>query len=112
MTSASLLIPIVAVKGSGVSSSPFKLRVMSVGITKLPPELLLEIIRNLDVSGEDLCQLRSVNSTFNTLTTPTIFGSTFVSNGREDAERFRALLNTPHIARHVQSIIYDESTLR
>jgi F-box-like len=85
---------------------------MSVGITKLPPELLLEIIRNLDVSGEDLCQLRSVNSTFNTLTTPTIFGSTFVSNDREDAERFRALLNTPHIARHVQSIIYDESTLR
>lgn len=82
----------------------------TAGITKLPPELLSEIIRN--VSEEDLCQLRSVNSTFNTLTTPAAFSRIIVWNDEQVAERFRALLNTPHIARHVQSITYEEGTLR
>ena len=86
------------------------LRVMSTGITKLPLELLSEIIRN--VPEEDLCELRSVNSTFNTLTTPAAFENIIVWNDKQVAEKFRALLHTPHIARHVQSITYEEGTLR
>jgi hypothetical protein len=82
---------------------------MPFGITKLPLELLSEIISN--VSEEDLLQLRSVNSCFKLLVTPAIFGSITVCNEKQSAERFWALLNTPHVARHVQSITFEEGTL-
>ncbi|KAF8472249.1 hypothetical protein DFH94DRAFT_810509 [Russula ochroleuca] len=79
------------------------LRVMSFGIAKLPFELLHEIMRN--VSEGDLHRLRRVNSIFNILTTPAVFSSITVRNYKYSARNFAALLHTPHIARHVQSVV-------
>ena len=84
---------------------------MSLSITRLPFELLSEITRNV-TSKEDLCQLRSVSSTFNTLATPTVFSSIIVFNNKHSSGVFFTLMNTPHIVRLVQSIKYVESTLR
>jgi hypothetical protein len=80
-------------------------------ITNLPFELWSEITRNV-ISKKDLCQLRSVNSTFNIFATPAVFCDFKVRNDDQIAERFWTLVHTPHIAQHVQSIVYVESTLR
>ena len=82
---------------------------MSLGIAKLPFELLREITRI--VSKDDLYQLRRVNSTFNILTTPAVFGSITIRNYKYSITNFRALLSTPNIARHVQSVTFVEGTL-
>jgi hypothetical protein len=79
-------------------------------ITDLPFELWSEITRNVR-SKKDLCQLRSVNSTFNILATPAVFYDIKVRNDDQSAERFWSLVHTSHIAQHVQSIVYVESTL-
>jgi hypothetical protein len=73
----------------------------------LPVEVLLQIIRMV-VSKEDLCQLRSVNSTFNKLATPAVFRNITVSNNYRSADRLWTVLHTPHIAQHVQSLTYVE----
>ena len=79
-------------------------------IAVLPPELWSEITRNV-ISKKDLCQLRLVNTTFNMLATPATFHDIKVRNDDQSAERFWALLHTPDITQHVQSIVYAESTL-
>ncbi|KAH9991007.1 hypothetical protein BJV77DRAFT_560332 [Russula vinacea] len=80
---------------------------MPLSIINLPLELLFEITRK--VSRKDLCQLRSVNSLFDTLATPEIFKSITVRNSNtESTEIFWTILHTPHIARHVQSIKFFE----
>ena len=84
---------------------------MPLHITNLPAELLSDITRNV-ISKEDLCQLRSVNSLFETLATPELFNSIIVRNNQQSADRFWTLLLTPRIASHVQSISYVEGTLR
>lgn len=76
----------------------------------LPYELWAEITRNV-VSKADLCQLRCVNSTFNTLATPAVFRDMKVRNNDQSAETFWSLLHASHIVQHVQSIVYVESTL-
>jgi F-box domain len=82
---------------------------MPLSIINLPLELLFEITRK--VSRKDLCQLRSVNSLFDTLATPEIFKSITVRNSNtESTEIFWTILHTPHIARHVQSIKFFEGT--
>ncbi|KAI0298574.1 hypothetical protein BC826DRAFT_106996 [Russula brevipes] len=73
----------------------------------LPVELLLRIICTV-VSNKDLCNLRSVNSTFNKLATRVIFGNTTVSNNYKSADRLWTVLHTPHIAQCVQSLTYIE----
>jgi len=77
----------------------------------LPIELWSEIMRKV-IFKKDLCQLRSVNSTFNILATPAVFYEIKVRNDDQSAERFWTLVHTSHIAQHVQSIVYVESTLR
>jgi hypothetical protein len=78
-------------------------------IANLPFELWSEITRNV-IYKKDLCQLRSVNSTFNILATPLVFHEIKVRNDDQSAERFWSLVHTSHIAQHVQSIVYVEST--
>lgn len=78
-------------------------------IANLPYELWSEIMRNV-ISKKDLCQLRSVNSTFNILATPAAFYEIKVRNDDQSADKFWTLVHTPHIAQHVQSIEYTEST--
>jgi hypothetical protein len=80
-------------------------------IANLPFELWSEITRNV-ISKKDLCQLRSVNSTFNILATPAAFYEIKVRNDDQSADSFWTLVHTSHIAQHVQSIVYIESTLR
>lgn len=77
-------------------------------LINLPFELWAEITRNV-ISKKDLCQLRSVNSTFNILATPAAFSEFKVRNDDESSDRFWTLVHTPHIAQHIQSIVYVES---
>lgn len=79
-------------------------------ITDLPFELWSEITLNV-ISKKDLCRLRSVNSTFNILATPAVFYEIKVRNDDQIAERFWTLVHTPHIAQHVQSIVYVEKQI-
>jgi hypothetical protein len=74
----------------------------------LPVELLSGIIRMV-VCREDLCQLRSVNSTFNELATPALFENITVSNNYTSADKLCAVLRTRHIAQHLRSLTYAES---
>ena len=78
-------------------------------LTSLPYELWSEIARNV-ISKKDLCQLRCVNSTFNVLATPATFYEIKVRNDDQSSDRFWSLVHTSHIAEHVQSIVYVEST--
>lgn len=80
-------------------------------LVNLPFELWSEITRNV-ISKKDLCQLRSVNSTFNILATPAVFYEIKVRNDDESADRIWTLVHTPHIAQHIKSIVYVESALR
>ena len=80
-------------------------------ITILPFELLSEITRNV-TSKEDLCQLRSVNSLFETLATPKIFNSIVVRNNKQSVDRFWTLFFPSRFTSHIQSISFVEGTLR
>jgi hypothetical protein len=86
-----------------VSSTP-EFSIMSFS---LPVELLSQILMLL--SKEDLCQLRSVNPTFDELATPALFENITVSNNYTSPDKLWTVLHTPHIAQHVRSLTYAES---
>jgi hypothetical protein len=77
--------------------------------TNLPFELWAEIARNV-VSKKDLGQLRIVNSTFNVLATPVLFDEITIRNDDKSSDGFWSMLHAPHVAQHVRSIEYVEST--
>ncbi|KAH9071429.1 hypothetical protein EDB83DRAFT_248981 [Lactarius deliciosus] len=68
------------------------------------PELLDQIIDYLKMSPQEILTLRSVNKTLCSLVTPAAFRKIVVYTRDESLQRFRELLVSTHISKHVRVV--------
>lgn len=74
-------------------------------MVSFPPELFGAILAEVD-SPSDLLQLRSTNSTLNSLATPLAFRSIRFANRDKSIARFKRLTTYPKIAELIREVVY------
>lgn len=82
---------------------------MDLGSSYVPPELLVNIIRNLP--REDIKNLRRVCTTLNSFAAPFLFETLYISSRMKDREIFTAVSEHPIFSQSVQKVIYDSTNI-
>ena len=82
---------------------------MDLGSSYVPPELLVNIIRNLP--REDIKNLRRVCTKLNCFAAPFLFERLYISSRLKDRETFTAVSEHPIFSQSVQKVIYDSTNI-
>ncbi|KAI1766510.1 hypothetical protein GGR53DRAFT_528597 [Hypoxylon sp. FL1150] len=80
-------------------------------LANLPLELFLQVIADETLSNRDLKALRLTCSGWAHHAEPHLFRRIVISRLREDKIKFEQISNTPHLARHVQQLVWHELCL-